>query len=640
MKKMTASRINRRTFLATSAVAGATVVMPAPLAARTAGKKTFTILHTNDLHSNLIGMAPAADYTPFTLNDDSTRGGFARLATKMAERKAATEGLGPVLVLDAGDFSMGTAFAAATRETGSELRLLGMLGCDATTLGNHDFTLGPDGTAASITAAATAGQVPIVLASNTDFSAPAESLAGLQQLGAQGRIRNYLIIERGGIRFGLFGVLGREAAIYSVNAAPATFTDPVEAARATVAMLRDTEKVDVVIALSHGGVRTNPDGTFTEGADVQLAMEVPGIDVVVGGHSHTVLVSPIMANGRTPVVQAGHNGRYLGELTVTVAGDELMVDAFQTHPIDDTIPGDPAVSEVIDELKKRVTEVVFAPRGFVIDQPLARIERDLTNASTDLAASTILANLCTDAFRKATGAQIALTANGLMRNGLTRGNRGVQTVYDVFAVAPAGSGVLDMTAGSTLVTGYLTGKELKNVLEFCLVGSSARPGDYFPRASGMRFTYDPARPEFDLVTELAVGDLDRGYTATDITGADSHIYGVTCPLFFALMVVAIPKFTDGRLALVAKNRHGQPLRTRVEAIAAPAGVTPDLLPESGISVDVADMVELSPDGAPVEIKEWQAIMEYLQALPAAVAGELPIVPTDPRANEPRFTRLG
>jgi 5'-nucleotidase len=200
--------------------------------------------------------------------------------------------------------------------------------------------------------------------------------------------------------------------------------------------------------------------------------------------------------------------------------------------------------------------------------------------------------------------------------------------------------VLDLTPGSTLVTGYLTGKELKNVLEFCLAGSSARPGDYFPRASGLRFTYDPARPQFDLVTEVALGDLDRGYTAIDITGADSQIYGVTSPLFFALMVTAIPKFTDGRLALVAKNKHGQPLQSRVEAIAVPAQVTPDLLPQTGMSIDVAEMVELSAAGAPVEIKEWQAIMKYLQALPAAVAGELPIVPTDTRANEPRFIRVG
>jgi 5'-nucleotidase/UDP-sugar diphosphatase len=407
-----------------------------------------------------------------------------------------------------------------------------------------------------------------------------------------------------------------------------------------VEMLRNTEKVDVVIALSHGGVRRNPDGTFTDGADVLLAAEVPGIDVVVGGHSHTVLTSPIMAKGRTPVVQAGHNGRYLGELTVTIDGDVLTVDAYQVHPIDDTIQGDAAVSEVVEGFTKRVTEVVFAPRGFAINQPLVRIEKDLTNASSDLAASTILANLCTDAFRKATGARIALTANGLMRNGLSRGNTGVQTVYDVFAVAPLGTGVIDTTPGNTLVTGYLTGKEIRNVLEFCLSGSPARPGDYFPRASGLRFTYDPTRPQFDQVTEITLGDLDRGYMAIDITGADTQIYGVTCPLFFALIVIAIPEFTGGKLALVAKNRHGQPLQSRVEAIAVPAPVTPDLpLPETGTSIDVAEMVELSAGGAPVEIKEWQAIMEHLQGLPAAAAGELPIVPTDERANEPRFIRV-
>jgi hypothetical protein len=115
-----------------------------------------------------------------------------------------------------------------------------------------------------------------------------------------------------------------------------------------------------------------------------------------------------MANGRTPIVQAGHDGRYLGELTATIDRDVLTVDAFQTHPIDDTIPGDAVISQIIERFKKRVTELVFAPRGFAIDQPLVRIEKDLTNASSDLAASTILANLCTDAFRKATTARIAL----------------------------------------------------------------------------------------------------------------------------------------------------------------------------------------------------------------------------------------
>jgi len=84
-------------------------------------KKVFTILHTNDIHSNLIGMGPSSDYTPFTLNDDLTRGGFARLATLIATRKTARQAQGPVLILDGGDYSMGTAFGAAIRETGGEL---------------------------------------------------------------------------------------------------------------------------------------------------------------------------------------------------------------------------------------------------------------------------------------------------------------------------------------------------------------------------------------------------------------------------------------------------------------------------------------------------------------------------------------
>jgi 5'-nucleotidase len=121
------NRLSRRKFLAQSAAAGATLLAPGAIAAADE-KKTFTILHTNDVHSNLIGMAPAQDYTPFTLNDDATRGGFARLSTLVAKRKAARQDQGPVLVLDACDYRMGTAFAAATRETGCELQLLSRIG--------------------------------------------------------------------------------------------------------------------------------------------------------------------------------------------------------------------------------------------------------------------------------------------------------------------------------------------------------------------------------------------------------------------------------------------------------------------------------------------------------------------------------
>ena len=154
----------RRDFLTGAAAIGATFVLPRELAAAAAGKKTFTILHTNDMHASFIGMGPASDYTPFTLNDDTTRGGYARLAGLIAKLKEARKDKGPLLVLDAGDYSMGTAFSAATRETGGELHLMGLMGYDATTFGNHEFDLGPAGLGKSISAAVKAGRIPAVLA--------------------------------------------------------------------------------------------------------------------------------------------------------------------------------------------------------------------------------------------------------------------------------------------------------------------------------------------------------------------------------------------------------------------------------------------------------------------------------------------
>jgi 5'-nucleotidase/UDP-sugar diphosphatase len=530
---------SRREFVAGSAIAGATFFLPGARSAAPEGKKTFTILHTNDMHSAFIGMGPAADYTPFTLNDDTTKGGYARLAALIAQRKEQRKRQGPVLVLDAGDYSMGTPFAAASREIGGELQLMGRMGYDAATLGNHETDLGPDGLGKAISVAAKADHIPAVVASNFDFSKDDPTLTDLKRLTKEGLIRRHLVIERGGIRFGLFGVLGKEAQIYTSGGA-VTFADPVETAKEMVKVLRETEKADVVIALSHGGVTKGKDGRFTEGEDVGLPTAVPGIDVVIGGHSHTELREAIIVNERTPVVQTGKEGQHLGELVISLDGGTLTVESYRLYPVDDTIMGDRAIAGEIDILKKSVTGAVFASRGYRIDQPLAIIPQDLPNTFTDIAASTLLANLCTDAFRSATQADIGFSVNGLMRAGLTQGKSGVQTVYDVFAVAPLGFGVVDTTAGSALVTGYFTGLDLKNLLEYFLVDNPAHPGEFFPRTSGLRLHYDPSRPKFDVVTAIELGDLNRGYRTIDITGKDPRLYSLTCPLMLGVIRL-VPK---------------------------------------------------------------------------------------------------
>jgi 5'-nucleotidase / UDP-sugar diphosphatase len=636
MKTKSTNSPSRHKLLAVSIAIGA-LFLAGPLFAAEAGKKTFTILHANDLHSNFLGLGPASDYTPFTLNDDATRGGYARLATLIAQRKAAHKDQGPVLVLCAGDYSMGTAFGAATREIGGELQLMSLMGFDATCLGNHEFDLGPDGLGKSISAAAKTGHVPTVVASNAKFSGKDPALADLQRLTKAGVIRRYVVIERGGLRFGLFGLLGKEAQHYTSGGAT-TFPDPIETAKEMVTVLRETEKVDVVICISHGGVEQGKDGTFTDGEDVRVAKAVPGIDVVVGGHSHTYLREAIIVNNRTPVVQAGVNGQTLGELVVTMDGGKLTVDSSKLLPIDDTIPGDRAIASEIEKLKKNVTKIVFASRGYSIDQPLAVAPQDLPNTFSDIPASTLLANLCTDAFREATKADIGFTVNGTMRASLTRGKSGVQTVYDVFAVAPLGAGVVDTTAGSALVTGYFTGQDLKTLLEFLLIDNPAHPGEFFPRASGMRFRYDPSRPKFDAVTAIELGDLARGYSPIDITGKDGHLYSLTCPLMVGQFIMAIPKFTKGKLDLVPKNKAGQPLKSKTEAIDDPRNDTPDLLPPPG-TLDKTSVATGAGKGATREIKEWQAIMDHLRRLPAK-KGELPVIPVDDRAKEVRAIKAG
>jgi 5'-nucleotidase len=638
LRGLSLEELSRREFLVGSAAFGA-AILAGPVFAAADGKKTFTILHTNDMHSNFLGMGPASDYTPFTLNDDKTTGGYARIATVIATRRKARESQGPVLILDAGDFSMGTAFAAASREIGGELQVMSRMGYDATTFGNHEFDLGPDGLGEAIGLASKAGRIPAVLSSNTDFTANDPTLDELRQLSKAGLIRRYLVIERGGVRFGLFGVLGKEAQFYTGGAGAVKFLDPVESAKDVVRLLRETEKVDVVIALSHSGVQKDKDGKFRTGEDVKLPEAVPGIDVVIGGHSHTELPEPIIVNGRTPVVQTGKEGKNVGELVISIDGANLTVDSYRLHPIDDSIAGDRAIDDEINQLKKGVSAAVFASRGYRVDQPLAITPQDLPNTFTDIAAGTILANLVTDAHRKATQADIGFSVNGLMRAPILRGKTGVVTVYDVFAVAPLGAGIVDTTAGSALVTGYFTGQELKNILEFFLVDNPAHPGEMFPRASGMRCRYDPSRPKLDVVTAIELGDLDRGYKAIDISGKDTRLYSLTCPLYVGVILVAIPKYTKGKLALVAKNKEGLQLASKVEALDAPRENSGYLLAPPG-KVDQSSVATAAGGGAPREIKEWQAIMDYLRDLPVKKKGELPVIPVDERAAEVRAIKAG
>ncbi len=623
--------LNRRTFLKTSlAVAPAVMLSSHALEAlaATPGKQMFSILHTNDMHSNVVGVGPLRDYTPLKLGDDQTKGGYARLGALIAQRRAELGPLGPVLVLDAGDFSMGTAVAAACRELGAELQLMAAMGYDATTFGNHEFDLGPDGLGQAIQRAAAAGEIPAIVVTNSDVSADSERLADLQDLAQRGVLQPYRILERGGLRFGLVGIIGYDAFKYAADVGAVTLGDPIETAKAAAQRLKREDKVDVVIALSHGGVVKRPDGSF-QGEDLNLLEAIPDLDVVIGGHTHSELRQPLGVDHR-PVVQTGKYGEHLGELVLSLENGRVAVESYRLIPVDDQIQGDATIQAQVEHFLRQSGEITFAPRGYATSQPLVMITEDWPMDYRDIESGTPLANVVTDALRLATNSQIAFTANGAIRAGLTQGNTGVQTVYDIFTLAPLGNGIVDPTAGSAMVKGYFTAAEIKNILEFLLIDDPNHPGEYYPRTSGLRFYYDPSRPRFNQVTALELGNLDDGYTPLDL--AAPTLYSFATSLYVGSILVYIPQLTKGALPLQPKQADGSPLTRKDEAIVDPRESTsPYVLPATThLSADLAAI-----NAASLEIKEWQAIMDYLVNLPTKNADGLAMLVKDDRAREVR-----
>ncbi len=588
----------------------ATCLLMATLAP--AAERSFTLLHTNDWQSRLLGFGPNNEYTPATRNDDDTVGGIARLSTLIKARRAAA-GEQPLLLLDGGDFSMGTLFHTVTREVGGELRLMSELGYDAATLGNHEFDFRPAGLAAMLDAAKTvegAALVPL-LSSNIQFDPARQDDDSLKAHYDAGRILPYKVIEKGGIRFGLFGLLGYNAMTVAPMMKPVSFADPIETAKAMVKKLREEQSVDVVILLSHMGVSQQADGSW-RGEEVELVEQVPGIDIVVGGHSHTALAQPILVNGHTPVMQAGSEIQYLGELHMRLDDNgKTQVLDYRLHPLDDKTLGDGVITTQVEGFKRVVDEQMLAPKGYRFDQPLAKVDKTLSREHD----APILANLVTDSLRQATGSDVAFTGNGTIRDDMIKGRNGVQAVSDLFRIAPLGIGQYDDAPGYPLVKVYVSGKELKNILEVLLLAYQLRESDsYYPRVSGLKFSYNPYRVPFDRVSRIELGDAVQGYRELDLN--DPHLYSIGTSSYVGGFTWLIADITKGLLEVVPKDAQGKPLAEIKAAV-----------------------IDIDPQTPGVqEYKEWQGLLDHIRSLPDLDGDGLADIPTTGGAAEQRMLR--
>ncbi len=545
------------------------------------GSEQVDILFLHDTHSHLDSFPTVEEGRNVTL------GGFARIKTLIDRKKAENP---DALLLDAGDFSMGTLVQTIFHTDAPELRMLGYLGCEASTFGNHEFDYRSTGLAGALDAAVRSGDpVPALALCNVDWEAmEAEGLTEDQRLLKEAftayGVEDYVILDKSGIRIAVLGVFGEDSLACAPTCA-LKFRDISEAAADTVKEIREKEDVDMIVCVSHSGTSEEAD----KSEDEILAKAVPEIDLIVSGHTHTTLYEPIR-HGDTYIVSCGSYGRNLGSLSMSrQAEGRWQMDSYELIPVTEEIPPEPTAQAKIDSLMEKVDSTYLTRFGYTTDQVLA--QNDIEFATSDDLYYTHtehnLGNLLADSFAYAAAQaddpdthpiDVAIVPSGCVRDTFATGD---VTVTDVFNAYSLGIGP-DGIPGYPLISMYLTGAELKTGAEI-----DASVSDFMKSArlyiSGLHFTFNPHRIILNKVTDCYMTD-EKG---SRVEIEDDKLYRVVCDLYSGQMLGAVTDVSYGILSVQPKFADGTPIEDIEDAILTDGGR---------------------------ELKAWAAIAGYLDSL--------------------------
>ena len=399
---------------------------------------------------------------------------------------------------------------------------------------------------------------------------------------------SYTIVEREGVRIGVFGVLGEDAEACAPESG-LEFEPIVETSKEVVKEL-EKEEVDMIVCLSHSGTNEEED----KSEDEILAKEVPEIDVIVSAHTHTKLDRHIKS-GDTYIVSAGSYGEYLGDLKMTPAEDgRWNLDEYTLHHLDESVAPDEKVNEELDTYKKLVNEEYLSRFDYTFDKVLAdnsvaftQMDRFALEVEEDPLGS-IIADAYVYAVEQAEGADydevdVAVVPSGTIRDTL---QIGALTVSDAFNVCSLGIGA-DRIPGYPLVSVYLTGAELKTAAEIDVsVSPIMTTAQLYP--SGLHWTYNPNRMMLNRVTEAALyDDLAPSNEKKAQELEDDRLYRVVAGLYSAQMLGAVEDTSKGLLKITPKDKDGVEIK------------------------DFEKHIIHDKNGA--ELKEWYALARYLES---------------------------
>ena len=563
-----------------------------------------TILFTHDLHSHFLPQPTA---------EGGESGGYARLKTVIDGERAMNP---DALLVDGGDFSIGSLIQTLYTTQAAELRTMGAMGYDAVTIGNHEFDHKGVGFAEMLNSAKAAQQaavglllvdarplenmdayrerfgpvtpvLPTLLEANYAPADDNPDRAFIRSAMEDYGVTDCMTLERGGVTYGLFGLMG----VDSDECAPTsgfTRTDAAEAAKRCVETLKG-EGAEIIVCLSHSGTGDS----LASSEDEELAKAVDGIDVIVSGHTHSTLAEPLVVND-TYIVSSGPYCQNLGSLTFSWddGGEKRLLD-YRLIPIDETVAENPEIAGLVEQWKDMVGETYLARYGLTYDEVLTHSDYDLNTPASAVQENNGLGTLVSDAFlwadRTLNAAYadsphtVSVTADGVLRANLPAGDLTVAMAFDVLSMGVGEDG----TSGFPLVAVYLTGKELKAAME---VDASVTP--IMPAAqlymSGAKYAFNTKRMFFNRVYDAALTDVtfDESGTGNAYEIDDNALYRVVTGMYSAQMLGTVKSKSMGLLSLEPKQANGTPV------------------------TDFADCILYDANGN--ELKEWYALAAYLE----------------------------
>lgn len=536
------------------------------------------LIFTHDMHSYLEGYQSEIDGKSIEV------GGMARLKTLVDEKRAENPEL---VLLDAGDFSMGTLYQALFEEEALELRVMGKLGYDAVTFGNHEFDYGSQSLANMIRKGHSLEEnAPPFVVCNMDWrptdgieDAPYKIYKALSEAGGG----DYVMLEKNGLKIAVTGLFGKDALVCAPTC-EVNILDQVESLKRVVSEIKEKENADMIICLSHSGTSSN----LSKSEDEIYAKEVPEIDVIISGHTHTRLEQPKKV-GNTYIMSCGEYGKTVGNVKLEKNSDgRFDLLSYNLISIDESIEENPEILELLKDFSKEIDEKYLAAYGYTADQIIAKNDYTFEEIQElyDIHQEMRLGNLLSDAYRYAaniamgddTFADVSVAPSGTIRGTFKAGDITVKQAFEAFSLGIGADG----TVGYPLIAVYLTGAELKNAVEV-----DASISDLMTSArlymSGINYTYNPKRMILNKSYDIYMTPELRSDTPVELE--KDKLYCVVTDFYSGQMLGAVTDMSKGLLKIVPKDKDGN------------------------VYENLEDAILYDKDGK--ELKAWIAIADYL-----------------------------